>query len=696
MRRIAVVLTIMFLFLVAGTNVWGQQVLNIYFCGTSVTKDGPEMGWGGQTEAHEVVSWLYDIDTSSPGLGSSATHHKIILDGVGTHGCFVSVAEPSSPPSIPFACRGWAQILYEAQLALYHVLVNHPGQNVILNLVGFSRGAISTMMMARWVADQQYSSDPGFRAYYERARRINVIAFEPVVGDILFNNWNLCLDDKKIERFVAFYAEDERSFMFTPSIPDFNPEKTKAWMARVPGSHETLVGNPQTDGRAFWPNIVCDWCWVPWPPFYGPFCNCREPWDPFLLNVSWVTRVMAVELLESSQWGNVTFIANYSDAHNFNFNWDGQYNTFAGHVWGIWNNWDYWFMHGIMMTPFGLESYRNEAVFGWGCWWFDPLIGNLIGLQHQPRCSFRWHCGGSGENSALTWRTDIPRISASYAWTALGELGDTDFDNDGIEDSLDNCPRVANPDQADDDNDGIGNACDHDRDGDGIDDGSDNCPSVANHNQIDTDGDGQGDACDPDDDNDGYSDVDEISAGSDPLDPKSMPDRDGDGVDDRSDNCPSVVNPTQIDTDGDGHGDECDYCPHDPGKVNPGICGCGVPDTDSDPPIIESVTSNPNVLWPPNHKMVSVSVRVSSSDNCGVPVCLVDSVSSNEPENGLGDGDTAPDWEITRDLKVNLRAERSVTGSGRVYTITVMCADVFGNSSTSNTTVTVPKDQRKK
>ena len=634
MRRIAVVLTITFLFLVAGTNVWGQQVLNIYFCGTSVTKDGPEMAWGGQTVAHEVVSWLYDIDTSSPDLASSATHHKIILDGVGTHGCFVSVAEPSSPPSIPFACRGWAQILYEAQLALYHVLVNHPGQNVILNLVGFSRGAISTMMMARWVADQQYSSDPGFRAYYERTRRINVIAFEPVVGDALFNNRNLCLDDKKVERFVAFYAEDERSFMFTPSIPDFNPEKTKAWMARVPGSHETLVGNPQTDGRAFWPNIVCDWCWVPWPPFYGPFCNCREPWDPFLLNVSWVTRVMAVELLESPQWGNVTFNANYSDAHNFIFNWDGQYNTFAGHVLGIWNLWDYWFMRGIMMTPFGLESYRNEAVLGWGCWWFDPLIGNLIGLQHQPRCSFRWHCGGSGENSALTWRTDIPRISASYAWTALGELGDTDFDNDGIEDSLDNCPRVANPDQADSDNDGIGDACDGDRDGDGIVDGSDNCPSVANHNQIDTDG--------------------------------------------------------------DGRGDECDYCPHDPGKVNPGICGCGVPDTDSDPPIIGSVTSSPNVLWPPNHKMVPVSVSVSSSDNCGVPVCIINSVSSNEPENGLGDGDTAPDSEITRDLKVNLRAERSGTGSGRVYTITVMCADVFGNSSTSNTTVTVPKDQRKK
>ncbi len=58
-----------------------------------------------------------------------------------------------------------------------------------------------------------------------------------------------------------------------------------------------------------------------------------------------------------------------------------------------------------------------------------------------------------------------------------------DADKDGILDGDDNCPQVANQDQKDDDNDGVGNLCD-------------NCV-LQNPDQKDTDGDGLGDACDP-------------------------------------------------------------------------------------------------------------------------------------------------------------------------------------------------------
>ncbi len=54
-------------------------------------------------------------------------------------------------------------------------------------------------------------------------------------------------------------------------------------------------------------------------------------------------------------------------------------------------------------------------------------------------------------------------------------------------------------------------------------------------------------------------------------------------------------------------------------------------------------------------------------------------VSSNEAEDGQGDSDTAPDWEITGDLTGDLRAERAGGGGGRVYTLEIACEDGSGN-----------------
>jgi hypothetical protein len=113
---------------------------------------------------------------------------------------------------------------------------------------------------------------------------------------------------------------------------------------------------------------------------------------------------------------------------------------------------------------------------------------------------------------------------------------------------------------------------------------------------------------------------------------------------------------------------------------------------DSQGPVMTTPTTSPSVLQTPNHKMVSVTVSVSAIDNNNGPVpCKIVSVTSNEPINGTGDGDQEPDWIITGDLTVDLRAERAQNGTGRIYTITVECKDLAGNVTTGTATVSVPK-----
>jgi hypothetical protein len=109
-------------------------------------------------------------------------------------------------------------------------------------------------------------------------------------------------------------------------------------------------------------------------------------------------------------------------------------------------------------------------------------------------------------------------------------------------------------------------------------------------------------------------------------------------------------------------------------------------------PTISSVSPSKSILWPPNHKMVPITVNIISTDNCaciGVN-CKIISVTSNEPLNALGNGYTTFDWEIIGYNTVNLRTERSGTGDGHIYTITVESTYASGNKTRSKTTVSVP------
>jgi hypothetical protein len=178
---------------------------------------------------------------------------------------------------------------------------------------------------------------------------------------------------------------------------------------------------------------------------------------------------------------------------------------------------------------------------------------------------------GASEGSAGSDSSGVPRSVPS----PCDEAAARDWDGDGVDNTADNCRFDANADQADDDGDGVGDACDpfaldpyDDLDGDGVGSDADTCPLEPNPDQQDADGDGVGDACDicpldadprqDDTDGDGRGDACDDDIDGDGVLNGADDDDDGDGIADGADTCPETANATQSDRDNDGVGDACD------------------------------------------------------------------------------------------------------------------------------------------
>ncbi len=452
------------------------------------------------------------------------------------------------------------------------------------------------------------------------------------------------------------------------------------------GSSPTVVncvfrGNDAQDGGGVG-------CWAEGFFYTVPvFANCQ-----FIGNsASFICGGGMLDMGFSTQLVNCTFYANtapdaggilpYGGTSMINcVLWSNSPNQIAD--WGYYNSISYNDVQGGWP---GIGNIDADPLF------VDATGGNLRLLPGSP-------CIDAGDNTAVTESYDLdgnPRIQgAAVDMGAYEGCAVMDSDGDGVPDALDNCPTIPNPNQADLDGDGQGDACDDDDDGDGVPDAWDNCPLTPNPDQTDTDGDNQGDACDADDDNDGV--LDTVDAF--PLNPDEWADADHDGVGDNSDVFPD--NPDEwADSDKDGHGNNSDIFPNDPTEWAD-TDGDGVGDNsdlfpddpsrwrDDEGPTTLDVAATPNPVVVGGQVMVTATIDDSATYGSNIAAarltlkCMgvaTDVVMSAE-DGGFND--------VTEGVVTNFAAP--VTAG--IYDISIRGTDAAGNIGSPASTMLVVYD----
>lgn len=119
-----------------------------------------------------------------------------------------------------------------------------------------------------------------------------------------------------------------------------------------------------------------------------------------------------------------------------------------------------------------------------------------------------------------------------------------------------------------------------------------------------------------------------------------------------------------------------------------------------DPPVCDAQPADQR-LWPPNHKWRTVTNLPTATDpdvaeGEDTLTASASTVVQDEPVNGKGDGNTAPDARFSNGDTLQVRSERAGPGDGRFYIVSITFTDSSGDSVTCESNVVVPHDRSKK
>jgi hypothetical protein len=698
---LALKLLMIFLLLPMITNVRaeGEKVLTIYFAGTKFTSDST---FG--SEYPELISKLFEDDQSSnipvtshynqwsfPSHDryrwSHSAHltpdsnkkYKTFINGVGVHDflpggaydqCLFCAADGFWAG---LRCRTYYVCLDTAIKAFEAFEASGSGA-LRINLIGFSRGGILTLMMADWIGENFPNA------------RINIFAVDPVpgipladaIGEMQRKGFDFNLSTK-LNQFIGIYAEDEMTAVFEPMLPQLRSNPISYILYSLRGGHETLVGNPDTSGH----------------PGDGALPELRCVYN--------ICRGTAEQIFGGPEWGNITFSQSLPETNNFitsvqamNNHADADYRIMRRYTFAplgfssILKTIEYAGLKTLFWTPFPDGQAPERLIYRWPYDWpelfTDTIVFDLnqtpdefrhvyygswvIVPQEQPIIESLYGPGYSENAYAIWYKTELLRGYPVPDVTDLELIGGE-------------CPFILPVPTATDVTEGIlySNLP-----------GAADCPSVINQpgtytvtwTYTDIDG--------------NTSTQTQAVTATD----TTPPEPDADPLPEVRGQCSVeiAVFPTATDTvagtitgttpDPLRYTEQGEYTvtwTYDDGYGNRTTQTQTVIVNDDTPPVIESISVTPSILWPPNHKMIEAEIQITTSDNCdSAPISRITRIACNELEGKKG-----PDSIITGDLTADLRAERSGKGTGRVYEITVECADKNGNSSADIVNVTVPK-----